>query len=107
MNEQEAVRSYSTEVKSINEKAKNYPAEVKKVIHKEIDRAASKSKVDQLPLKVGDKAPDFKLKNALGKEIHLSDLLQKKKVVLTIYRGTWCPYCNLQLTQFQEVVFKL
>ncbi len=55
-----------------------------------------------LKLKVGDKAPDFSLPNATGKTINLSELLLKGKVVLTFYRGSWCPYCNLLLAHYQS-----
>ena len=55
-----------------------------------------------LQLKEGEKAPDFTLLNALGDTIKLSDLLKKGKVIVTFYRGTWCPYCNLQLNQYQQ-----
>jgi peroxiredoxin len=57
-----------------------------------------------LKLKVGDKAPDFSLPNATGKTINLSELLLKGKVVLTFYRGSWCPYCNLQLSHYQSAL---
>lgn len=57
-----------------------------------------------LKLYSGDKAPDFCLSNAKGEMVKLSDLLKKEKVVLTFYRGTWCPYCNLQLSQYQQVL---
>ncbi|MBD1259002.1 AhpC/TSA family protein [Maribacter polysiphoniae] len=53
---------------------------------------------------VGEIAPDFKLNNALGKPVALSDYLKKGKVVLTWYRGGWCPYCNLTLQQLQREV---
>ena len=46
---------------------------------------------------VGDTAPDFVLPNATGKEVKLSDLLANGPVVLSFYRGQWCPYCNLEL----------
>ena len=52
-------------------------------------------------LKAGDTAPDFVLNNALGKPVALKDYLGKGKVVLTWYRGGWCPYCNLTLRQLQ------
>lgn len=52
--------------------------------------------------KVGDQAPDFTLKNADGKETKLSDLLKNGPVVLTWYRGGWCPYCNIALAALQE-----
>lgn len=48
-------------------------------------------------LKVGDKAPDFTLKNAFGKKVTLSKVLKKGPVILSFYRGAWCPFCNLQL----------
>ncbi len=55
-----------------------------------------------LPLQVGDKAPDFSLSNATGKTVRLYDLLKTSSVVLTFYRGSWCPYCNLQLALYQK-----
>lgn len=53
-------------------------------------------------LQEGDKAPDFALSNAINETVKLSDLLKKGKVVLTFYRGSWCPYCNLQLSLYQK-----
>jgi peroxiredoxin len=48
-------------------------------------------------LKVGDKAPDFKLKNADGKNISLSSVNKNGPVILVFYRGGWCSICNIQL----------
>jgi len=53
-------------------------------------------------LKVGDKAPDFTLPDPTGKEVKLSDLLESGPVVLTWYRGGWCPYCNIALLALQK-----
>jgi peroxiredoxin len=53
-------------------------------------------------LKVGDTAPDFMLKNAVGKEISLKEELANGPVILTWYRGGWCPYCNLALNFLQR-----
>lgn len=53
-------------------------------------------------LNIGDKAPDFILKDPLGKEVVLSELLAEGPVILTWYRGNWCPYCNLQLRDYQK-----
>jgi peroxiredoxin len=50
----------------------------------------------------GEKVPDFRLKNAFGKEIRLYDELQKGPVVLVFYRGAWCPFCNMHLHVLQE-----
>lgn len=60
-----------------------------------------------LKLNVGDKAPDFSLSNAVGSTLKLSEILKTGKVVLTFYRGTWCPYCNLQLAQYQQILSEI
>lgn len=52
-------------------------------------------------IKIGQKAPGFELPNAEGKSIVLKSLLEKGPVVITFYRGNWCPYCNLQLRALQ------
>ena len=55
-------------------------------------------------LKVGDKAPDFTLPNAFGQPVHLQEMLVEGPVVLTFYRGGWCPYCNLQLRGLRDTL---
>ena len=55
-------------------------------------------------LKVGETAPGFSLMNARGETVSLADLLARGPVVLTFYRGAWCPYCNLQLRGLSESV---
>jgi len=52
--------------------------------------------------KKGDSIVDFTLPSATGKKVKLTDELKKGAVVLTFYRGGWCPYCNLQLKAYQE-----
>ena len=64
--------------------------------------AVRKSGIVDQAKKVGDKAPEFTLKNALGKEVSLADELKKGPVVLTWYRGGWCPYCNIAMAAMQE-----
>ena len=48
-------------------------------------------------LKKGDRAPSFKLPDADGVLIDSARLLTKGAVVVTFYRGVWCPYCNMDL----------
>ncbi len=64
------------------------------------------AKVHTSPLKLnsGDKAPLFSLPNARGENTELQKLLEKGKVILTFYRGTWCPYCNLELKTYQQIL---
>ncbi len=53
-------------------------------------------------LTVGSKAPYFTLNNALGNPVNLIDELKNGPVILTWYRGGWCPYCNITLHYMQE-----
>lgn len=55
-------------------------------------------------IKAGDRAPDFELPDAAGQIVRLRGLLASGPVVLTFYRGGWCPYCNLQLRAYQTVL---
>ncbi len=55
-------------------------------------------------LAIGDHAPDFTLRDQLGRETSLRDLLASGPVVLSFYRGEWCPFCNLQIRRFQEAL---
>ncbi len=50
--------------------------------------------------KVGEEAPDFTLKDQLGREVSLAGELEHGPVVLLFYRGEWCPYCNAWLRTF-------
>lgn len=50
---------------------------------------------------VGQPALNFDLPNANGESVELSTLLADGPVVLMFYRGSWCPYCNLQLRAMQ------
>jgi peroxiredoxin len=57
-----------------------------------------------LKVSVGDKAPLFELSNALGNPVSLQKVFEKGPVVLTFYRGNWCPYCNLVLNSYQRIL---
>ena len=52
----------------------------------------------------GDTAPEFSLPNATGTTVSLSSLLAKGPVVLSFYRGQWCPYCNIELRALQQAL---
>ncbi|MFT6247030.1 MAG: peroxiredoxin [Cognaticolwellia sp.] len=71
---------------------------------KEVDEIIAKAKVFQQgseALKLGETATNFVLPNQHGKSISLDALLENGPVVVTFYRGSWCPYCNLQLRALQ------
>jgi peroxiredoxin len=55
-------------------------------------------------LKTGDCAPVIALKNAKGETVEVRSLLARGPVIVTFYRGGWCPYCNLELRAYQAVL---
>ena len=46
--------------------------------------------------------PPFRLSNAIAEEISSADLLSKGPLLITFYRGEWCPFCNLAVAAFQK-----
>src|SRR5271154_5787723 len=58
-------------------------------------------------LKVGQSVPEFTLPDAFGKEVSLKTLLAQGPVVISFYRGEWCPFCNLELLALQEALPKI
>ena len=99
-----SIPSYQNGLKELRSNLTNMlPAEALNVFDSDAE-ALQSNYTSILKLSVGDKAPDFTLSNALGEPIRLYDLLEEQRIVLTFYRGTWCPYCNLMLAQYQQVL---
>ena len=63
---------------------------------READEQLADSPLLKSSLKVGDEAPSFQLPNATGQIVSSADLLKNGSLVLSFYRGGWCPYCNLR-----------
>lgn len=82
------------------------PTEVMSIFNADANQL-EKTHTNPLKSKVGDRAPLFSLSNAIGETIHISDLLKTGPIVLTFYRGTWCPYCNLQLSLYQKTLSEI
>jgi len=55
-------------------------------------------------LREEDLAPDFSLPDARGHVVALKTLLDHGPVVISFYRGGWCPFCNLELRGLQRVL---
>ncbi|WP_165728822.1 peroxiredoxin-like family protein [Pseudoalteromonas sp. 31A1] len=53
-------------------------------------------------LQIGQKVESFSLANHKGEKIELADLLKKGPVIISFYRGGWCPYCNLELKALND-----
>jgi peroxiredoxin len=95
-----------TSLKSkLEEKKENFELkadDTKKIAYKKGIESVENSGILSTAKQVGEKAPNFTLNNALGQPVELNDYLKKGNVVLTWYRGGWCPYCNLTLNELQQ-----
>lgn len=55
-------------------------------------------------LAVGDRFPDVALPTAEGDLARLSDWWRRGPLVVTFFRGEWCPYCRLMLAALEEAL---
>lgn len=55
-------------------------------------------------IQVGDTLPEFSLSDAVGNQRSSGELLSKGPLLITFYRGEWCPFCNIILTNFQRTL---
>ncbi len=60
--------------------------------------------IEDRSLHAGDTMPDFELPDQHGKMRRLSDYLTQSPVVLNIYRGGWCPYCNMEMKALHDAL---
>jgi peroxiredoxin len=58
-------------------------------------------------IKAGERAPQFTLKDQNANDLSSADLLTQGPLVVTFYRGSWCPYGNLELQAINEVLSRI
>ena len=84
----------------------NVPKEVLEQMLKATAELSATGIADNAP-KVDDKLANFSLPNQSGTQVTLSDLIAKGPVIVTFYRGGWCPYCNLELKAYQDCLAQI
>ncbi|WP_281615019.1 peroxiredoxin-like family protein [Flammeovirga sp. SubArs3] len=77
------------------------PEEYVKIMH-QATKGLEDSGIGEGILKVGEKAPIFSLPNQEGELVSSEELLKNGPLVLTFYRGVWCPYCNTDLAYLNK-----
>lgn len=50
----------------------------------------------------GEEFPAFNLPDATGKPVTSASLLESGPILISFYRGDWCPYCNIELRALQK-----
>ncbi|BDD06560.1 peroxiredoxin-like family protein [Aureibacter tunicatorum] len=97
----QTLKEQLTEVK--NKSGERISAEALKTMQKATDELKT-AHIAKNALKVGDTARAIILNNLYGNKVSLLEELKKGPVVLSFYRGSWCPYCNLELKALQEAL---
>ena len=77
------------------------PQEAIQIMH-HATKVLQETGIENTILKVGKKAPDFRLPDQNENLINSQDVLKKGPMILTFYRGVWCPYCNLDLSNLKR-----
>jgi peroxiredoxin len=83
------------------QKAENLPGDILQTMDETTD-ALKASGLEYHGLKTGDLAPAFSLSDHLGKTRRLAEYLEQGLLILSFYRGGWCPYCNMELNALQK-----
>ncbi|MES2681933.1 MAG: peroxiredoxin-like family protein [Pseudomonadota bacterium] len=79
------------------------PASAIEVMAMEFLRRAG---IEGKALRVGERAPSFRLPDQHGQLVELSTLLAQGPTVLVFYRGHWCPFCSLTLRSYRQAAFQ-
>lgn len=83
----------------------NLPDDAARIIMEGIAQVKREAPCEGLP--IGQKAPDFRLKNQHNDVVSLSETLAAGPVVLKFIRGAWCPFCNLDVAALQGILPQL
>jgi len=84
-------------------KGESMPAEVLETMARTTSELKG-SGIENKALRAGDRIPDFSLPNQYGEIRRLADYLAESPVVLNIYRGGWCPYCNFEMKALADAL---
>lgn len=92
--------------KAMNDFVGSLPEDDQKIVGGAFEKLMNSDAGAKAPA-TGDQAPDFVLPNVHGNNRQLSDLLAEGPVVLSFYRGGWCPFCNLEFKALADILPKI
>ncbi|MEH2514018.1 peroxiredoxin [Nitrobacteraceae bacterium AZCC 1564] len=81
----------------------NVPPTVIETMHRATDELIASGQAERAK-KAGDIAPQFTLSDPDGRPVSSAELLARGPLVVTFYRGVWCPYCNMELEAIQAAL---
>ncbi len=94
--------SLAEELQALAAKSAANASDATKVIYRQQAEALAAGSIEDTALREGDTAPMFELPDAFGSTVRLADLLENGPVIVSFYRGAWCPFCNVELRALQR-----
>ena len=76
--------------------AKMVPQDVRDQLHEANEDLRDTGILNRV-VNIGDILPDFALPNQDGETVQLADLRARGPVIISYFRGNWCPYCLIEL----------
>ena len=89
--------------KALQDFISNIPEEAQKIVSGAFEKLLKSDAGANAPTK-GEQAPDFELPNVRGDDTRLTERLKQGPVVLSFYRGGWCPFCNLEFKALSDIL---
>jgi peroxiredoxin len=83
--------------------AKYVPAEIQ-AIHSRVIAELQQQRIAESAHAAGAKAPAFELTDHNGKLVSSTELLNKGRVIICVFRGRWCPFCVGQLEAMNQLM---
>ena len=81
----------------------NVPPSVIEIMHRATDELIASGQAGHAK-HAGDQAPAFTLTDPDGNPVSSASLLAQGPLVVSFYRGVWCPYCNMELQAIQAAL---
>ena len=89
--------------KALQDFMSSIPEDAQQIVMTAFEKLMKSDIGDNAP-SIGDQAPDFELPNVRGGSTSLSERLTQGSVVLSFYRGGWCPFCNLEFKALSDIL---
>jgi len=80
----------------------NVPDDALEIMNQETEKLLA-SDIIAKAIKVGEELPNGTLVTMSGGTVKIDSLINDKPLVISFYRGGWCPYCNLELKALENV----
>ncbi|MBO9692077.1 peroxiredoxin-like family protein [Chryseobacterium sp.] len=101
------MNTLAMQIKQLNhELSLQLPQDILNAFGSSIEDLKTKN-IEENSIQIGEQIPEFSMPNAYGKKIDSEEILKNGKMILVFYRGSWCPYCNLELKFLQDNIFRI